>query len=103
MWGASRFASRLSPKSVILASCNVMRRPYVACHACSNVYFHFFINKFSIASIIVVFIGYLLSNSLKTSIFDDFGLLLAFFGHFFLSSPKLLNIFDSSFQRLLPI
>ena len=85
---------------MILTSCNIMRRPFAACHACSKVYFHFFVDKFSIASNAVVFIGYLLSNYLKTAIFDDFGLFWAFFGHFFLSSPKLLNIFDSSFQGL---
>ena len=35
--GASRFASRHFPKSVILASCNFVGRPFVACYACSIV------------------------------------------------------------------
>ena len=39
--GASRFASRHFPKSVILASCNFVRRPFLACYSCSIVIFHF--------------------------------------------------------------
>ena len=38
--GASRFASRHFPKSVILANCNFVGRPFIACYACSNVIFH---------------------------------------------------------------
>ena len=38
--GTSRFASRHSPKSMILASCNFMGRPFVASCAFSIVYFH---------------------------------------------------------------
>ena len=38
--GASRFASRHFPKSVILASCNFVGRPIVAHNACSIVIFH---------------------------------------------------------------
>ena len=33
--GGSRFASRHFPKSVILASRNIVGRPFVACYACS--------------------------------------------------------------------
>ena len=43
-------------------------------------------------------IGYSLTNKRKTAIFGGFGLFWAFFGHFFLSSPKWLKIFDSSFE-----
>ena len=38
--GGSRFASRHFPKSVILASCNFVGRPFVACYACSFDIFH---------------------------------------------------------------
>ena len=38
--GGSRFASRHFPKSVILASCNFVGRPFVACYACSIVILH---------------------------------------------------------------
>ena len=38
--GASRFARRPFLYSVILASCNLVGRPFVACHACSSVTFH---------------------------------------------------------------
>ena len=38
--GGSRFASRHFPKSVILASCNFVGRPFLACYACSIVIFH---------------------------------------------------------------
>ena len=38
--GASHFASRHFPKSVILASCNFVERPFVVCCACSIVIFH---------------------------------------------------------------
>ena len=38
--GGSRFVSRRFPKSVILASSNFVGRPFVACYACSIVYFH---------------------------------------------------------------
>ena len=37
--GASRFASRHFPKSVILANCYFVRRPFLACYACSIVIF----------------------------------------------------------------
>ena len=40
--GASRFASRHFPKSVILASCIFVGRPFTSCYACSFVIFHFF-------------------------------------------------------------
>ena len=33
--GSSRFASRPFPKSVILARCNFVARPFIACYACS--------------------------------------------------------------------
>ena len=39
--GFSRFASRHFLKSVILASCNFVGRPFLACCACSIVIFHF--------------------------------------------------------------
>ena len=39
--GASRFASRLFPKSVTLASCKFVERPIIACYAYSIVIFHF--------------------------------------------------------------
>ena len=38
--GGSRFASRHFPKSVNLASCNFVGRPFVACYACSIVILH---------------------------------------------------------------
>ena len=38
--GGSRFASRLFQKSVILASCNFVGRPFVACYAFSFVILH---------------------------------------------------------------
>ena len=38
--GGSRFASRHFPKSVILASCNFVGRPFVAYYACSIVILH---------------------------------------------------------------
>ena len=37
----SRSASRHFPKSVILASCDFVGRPFVACHVCSIVIFIF--------------------------------------------------------------
>ena len=38
--GGRRFASRLFPKSMTLASCNFVGRPFVACYACSIVILH---------------------------------------------------------------
>ena len=38
--GASRFASQHFPVTVNLASCKIVGRPFVACYACSFVYFH---------------------------------------------------------------
>ena len=39
--GGSRFASRHFPKSVNLASCNFVGRPFAACYASSIVILHF--------------------------------------------------------------
>ena len=50
LWGGSPFASRHFPKSVILASCNFMGRAFVACYACSIVFFVLPDNKLLIAS-----------------------------------------------------
>ena len=38
--GDSRFASRHFPKSVILASCKFVGRPFIGCYACSLVILH---------------------------------------------------------------
>ena len=53
--GASRFASRNFLKSVVLPSAKNPARPFVACHACSIVFFIFSNNKFPVASIKVHF------------------------------------------------
>ena len=53
-----------------------------------------------IISSMSISIGYSLTNKRKTAIFDDFRLIWAFFGHFLLSSPKLLNIIDSYLQGI---
>ena len=39
--GGNRFASWHFPESAILASCNFVGRPFVACYACPIVFFHF--------------------------------------------------------------
>ena len=38
--GGCRFASRHFPRPVILASCNFVGRPFIACYACSVVIFY---------------------------------------------------------------
>ena len=97
--GGSRFAGRHFPKTVILASYNFAGRPFIACYACFFVFFPFFLKlRFWFLVLRSISISYSLTNRRKTSIFDNFRLFWAFFGHFSLRSPKWLNLINSSFQ-----
>ena len=97
--GDSRFASRRFPKTKTLAKYSFVGRPFVACYACSTVYFLFFTElSFRLSIIPLISFFYSLTNKQKTSIFDAFRLLWAFFDHLLLSSLKLMNIFNSSFH-----
>ena len=78
--GGSRFPSRHFPKSVTLASCNFVGRPFSARYACSIVNFHSsIILSFLLLVIWSMSIGSSLTNKRKTATFDDFRLFWAFF------------------------
>ena len=84
----SRFASRHFPKSLVLANCAFVGRPFVACYASSIIFSLFLILGSPLLVMQWIVFGYSLTNRRKTVVFDDFRLFWAFFGHLFLSFLK---------------
>ena len=77
--GTSRFASRRFPETVIVASCNLAGRPFVACHIFCIVFFSFPISKsFWFVVPASVSAGCLVTYNQETATFEDFLLFWTF-------------------------